>query len=170
MNRRLIMFFAFCIYFAVGLPCFAAEEPPREQIVESLLRVLFYPGFLLAMIAVLIFTIHLHRKEKQTKKTLSFNIGACLNGFALFSTLSTILMSHPLRQRAWQFWMEFFSIPLFGLMFCILVAGIMSILYFAFVVHKLNGIRPWQAFFYQLLTLVHCMFAINWLGWFMPTG
>lgn len=143
--------------------------------VYGFLCVVYLPGFVAVVIAVLIFTAVGYRKDKKSR---SFGIAAFLNGFALFSTFCTIMMlfsgGHPVRQMsmgnydAWRQWMHFYPIPLFGMMLCVLVAGFMSIVFFAFVTHKYGGTRPWRLFFYQILTLTHCLYAINWLIMFMP--
>ncbi len=142
----------------------------------NFLKTAYRPTYL--AIAILVSTFALIGLSKKEKKTISFIAAVCLNGFALFSTFTTFLMmfsgGHPVRQmsqgnrEAWSNWLHFYPIPLFGLMLCILLAVILMLVVIVQLIVMRGKFRPWTLFFYQALTLVHCLFAFNWLIMFMP--
>jgi len=146
------------------------------QYFYELLCWLFYPGYLLVIILAIAFSIIGFRSKE--KKTVSFIATCVLNGFAVFSTFCTFLMmfsgGHSVRQmsggnmNAWSAWLHFFPIPVFGLMFCILLSFLLILIVFVQLFRKQKESRPWKLFFYQVLTLAHCFLAFNWLFMFMP--
>jgi len=140
------------------------------------LKVAFYPFYLLIAACAITFSIIGHRKKED--KTRSFRIAELLNGFAVFSTLCTLMIlfsgGHPVRQmsqgnyNAWSTWLSFFPIPMLGLMICIVISFILLLLALDPLVWNWHKKRRWGLFFYQILTLVHCLLAFNWLIMFMP--
>ena len=139
-------------------------------------RLWFYPGCLLTLIFAVICSITGIRSKE--KKTRSFMIAFLLNGFAVFSTFCTFLMlfsgGHPVRQmsggnyNAWSTWLHFFPIPMLGLMICIVCSVVLIFIVLIRLILNRNNVQPWRLFFYQVLTLTHCLFAFNWLIMFMP--
>jgi uncharacterized protein YjbI with pentapeptide repeats len=147
-----------------------------EQSFYELLHVLFSPSFLLITAAAILFSV-IGLRSKETKTRL-FGLACGLNGFALFSTFSTLQMmfsgGHPVMQMsggnyaAWSAWFHFFPFPMLGLMICVPLAFGLVIYGLVLVIRKQNNTRPWKLFWYLILTLAHCLLAFNWLLIFMP--
>jgi hypothetical protein len=143
--------------------------------VGDFLTVTFYPGYLLTLIFVITCSIvGLRYKEEKTRL---FMIAFYINGFAVFSTFCTFLMlfsgGHFVRQMSgnmevWRAWLHFFPIPAFGLMICIVCSFVLMCIVLVLLIRNHNNCRPWKLFLYQVLTLLHCLFAFNWLIMFMP--
>jgi uncharacterized protein YjbI with pentapeptide repeats len=140
------------------------------------LKVIYFPAYLLIFISIIFFS--LFGILQKDKKTPYFIIGVLSNGFALFSTFCTFCMlfsgGHPVKQMsqgnydAWSQWLHFYPIPLLGLMICILVIGIILLIIFCQLIYRSNKSQRWKLFLYQILTMIHCLFAFNWLLMFMP--
>lgn len=139
------------------------------------LCVIFMPAyFIVAVVAIVSSVVGIC----YTKKSAPFLFSFAMNGFAIFSTLCTFVMmfsgGHPVKQMsqgnydAWSTWLHFYPIPLFGLMLCILVVGILGIATIGQMIFVRDKPRPWKLFSYHAATLVHCLLAFNWLLVFMP--
>jgi len=144
--------------------------------IRDFFSAIFLPLHLSVIILAVIFSIFgLCAKEA---KTWSFKIALFLNGFAIFSTLSTLMMifsgGHPVRQMsqgnydAWSAWLHFFPIPLFGMLAVNLISYFLVLLFLILLVFRRREYYTWGLFFYLLLTVIHAITAINWLIMFMP--
>jgi uncharacterized protein YjbI with pentapeptide repeats len=147
------------------------------------LTVAFYPSYLFTLILATICSIVglIQKHEKHgiiIGHALSrfFVTAFFLNGFAVFSAFCTFLMmfsgGHAVRQMSgnmnvWSAWLQFFPIPALGLCFCIGCSFVLLLAVFVSL-FKWRENRPWRLFFYMMLTLIHCLFAFNWLMMFMP--
>ena len=188
------------LYAAIFIDVKGIDDPQRKSLERrsarwfydftqdfyEILCMLFCPGYLLIGIAAIIFSIagllqwgaKLRTIAIPPNHTKSFVTAFFLNGFAVFSTLSTLLMmfsgGHSVRQmsagnwNAWSAWLHFFPIPAFGLVIGIVLSFLLVLIVFVQLFRKQQEDRPWKLFFYQVLTLAHCLLAINWLFMFMP--
>ncbi|MDR1268976.1 MAG: pentapeptide repeat-containing protein, partial [Planctomycetaceae bacterium] len=142
----------------------------------NFLKVIYFPAYLLISILIIFFS--LFGLLQKDKKTSYFIIAVLSNGFAFFSTFCTFCMifsgGHPVKQMsqgnydAWSDWLHFYPFPLFGLMICIFVIGIILLIVFCQLIYRSNKSQHRKLFLYQILTLIHCLLAFNWLLMFMP--
>jgi hypothetical protein len=132
----------------------------------------FYLGYLLTLILVVICSIAgLVEKDKTTGKTIipashsrSFVIACSINGFAFIVACNTLMMmlfgAHP-----------FGVIFMLGLMFCVICSFVLILIVLTRLIYNFynrNTPQSWRLFLYQVLTLVHCLFACPVSVMFIP--
>ena len=124
--------------------------------IQDTFEAVFYPLYMsVAILAVLFSILGLCAKEEKTRL---FVTALFLNAFAVYAPFNILLM---IGSRAWGLYV----ISFFGMAICVVISFVSVLL----ALIKRNGHRSWQLFFYQMLTLAHCLLAFYWVILFVPT-
>jgi uncharacterized protein YjbI with pentapeptide repeats len=104
-------------------------------------------------------------------------VAACINVFAVLPACAMILLfaagAHPIAQfdagsatamQGWSIWFHIWPLLMFDLLVCF-CAAVVTVLTFLATHLRWSKFKNAQlAFLYTVLTVVHCLFALHWIG------
>jgi hypothetical protein len=141
---------------------------------------MYVPAYVLVILGLIVLSFRMFRLPKWPPL---LKIAAWVNVLTLIPILLMVCtfagganttvqfnVGSPSAMRAWSVWVQLWPILMLDLMVCLGVIAVVTLMFLAlnFSWHKLQCAKI--QFAYNILTLVHCLFATNWIGSNFPSA